>query len=150
MKQESTARFPAQGSFPDAGVPRVASRALYTVSLLGWLTMEAEMHLMVNKDRLLVWIFASHFAKEFRPWPIKRKPESNSSTLFPFGYAVDGGPVQVIDLARGETIPEEILDVLTDDTVTKWAFNANFERVCLSRYLTDLGRSLDHFLKSII
>lgn len=64
LKQESTARFPAQGSFPDAGVPRAASRALYTVSLLGWLTMEAEMHLMVNKDRLPVWIFASHFAKE--------------------------------------------------------------------------------------
>nr|WP_256334076.1 DNA polymerase [Acidaminococcus fermentans] len=53
--------------------------------------------------------------------------------------------MQVIDLAQGETIPEEILDVLTDDTVTKWAFNANFERVCLSRYLTDLGRSLDPF-----
>lgn len=44
-----------------------------------------------------------------------------------------GGPVQVVDLAQGESIPEEILDALTDDTVTKWAFNANFERVCLSR-----------------
>lgn len=64
LKQERITKFPAQGSFPDAGVPRAASRALYTVSLLGWLTMEAEMHLMVNKDRLPVWIFASHFAKE--------------------------------------------------------------------------------------
>ena len=53
--------------------------------------------------------------------------------------------MQVIDLAQGETIPEEILEALTDDTITKWAFNANFERVCLSRYLTDLGRSLDPF-----
>lgn len=71
--------------------------------------------------------------------------ESPAFEILLFGYAVDGGPVQVIDLAQGETIPEEILDVLTDDTVTKWAFNANFERVCFSRYLTDLGRRLDPF-----
>ena len=71
--------------------------------------------------------------------------ESPDFEILLFGYAVDGGPVQVIDLAQGETIPEEILDALTDDTVTKWAFNANFERVCLSRYLTALGRSLDPF-----
>ena len=71
--------------------------------------------------------------------------ESPAFEILLFGYAVDGGAVQVIDLAQGETIPEEILDALTDDTVTKWAFNANFERVCLSRYLTDLGRSLDPF-----
>lgn len=71
--------------------------------------------------------------------------ESQAFEILLFGYAVDGGAVQVIDLAQGETIPEKILDALTDDTVTKWAFNANFERVCLSRYLTDLGRSLDPF-----
>lgn len=71
--------------------------------------------------------------------------ESPAFEILLFGYAVDGGPVQVIDLAQGEIIPEEILDALTDDTVTKWAFNANFERVCLSRHLTDLGRSLDPF-----
>nr|WP_231939278.1 DNA polymerase [Dialister massiliensis] len=53
--------------------------------------------------------------------------------------------MQVVHLAQGESIPEEILDALTDDTVTKWAFNANFERVWLSRHLTDLGRSLDPF-----
>lgn len=69
--------------------------------------------------------------------------ESPAFEILLFGYAVDGGEVQVIDLAQGETIPEKILDALTDDTVTKWAFNANFERVCLSRYLTDLGRSLN-------
>ena len=71
--------------------------------------------------------------------------ESPAFEILLFGYAVDGGPVQVIDLAQGETVPEEILDALTDETVTKWAFNANFERVCLSRYLTDLGRSLNPF-----
>ena len=52
-----------------------------------------------------------------------------------FGYAVDGGEVQVIDLARGEKIPGEILVALSDASVTKWAFNAMFERVCLSNYL---------------
>ncbi|MBO6291002.1 MAG: DNA polymerase [Selenomonas sp.] len=62
-----------------------------------------------------------------------------------FGYAVDGGDVQVIDLANGEAIPQDILDALTDDRIIKWAFNANFERVCLSRYLADHGISLDPF-----
>lgn len=71
--------------------------------------------------------------------------ESPDFEILLFGYAVDGGPVQVVDLAQGETIPEEILEALTDDSITKWAFNANFERVCLSRYLTDMGRSLDPF-----
>lgn len=52
-----------------------------------------------------------------------------------FGYAVDGGAVQVVDLACGEKIPEEVLAALSDETVTKWAFNAMFERVCLSNYL---------------
>ena len=52
-----------------------------------------------------------------------------------FGYAVDGGEVQVIDLACGEEIPVEILAALSDESVTKWAFNAMFERVCLSNYL---------------
>lgn len=76
---------------------------------------------------------------------IYRYAESPSFEILLFGYAVDGGAVTVIDLAQGEIIPEEILDALTDDAVTKWAFNANFERVCLSRYLRDLGRSLDPF-----
>jgi DNA polymerase bacteriophage-type len=52
-----------------------------------------------------------------------------------FGYSVDSNPVQVIDLASGEKLPPEILAALTDKAVTKWAFNANFERVCLSRFI---------------
>lgn len=52
-----------------------------------------------------------------------------------FGYAVDGGAVQVVDLACGEEIPAEIVAALSDESVTKWAFNAMFERVCLSNYL---------------
>ncbi|MFA5660654.1 MAG: DNA polymerase [Bacilli bacterium] len=52
-----------------------------------------------------------------------------------FGYSVDGGEVKVVDLAQGEAIPPEIIDLLKDDKVTKWAFNAAFERICLSRHL---------------
>ncbi len=52
-----------------------------------------------------------------------------------FGYAVNGGEVQVVDLACGEEIPEEVLAALSDESVTKWAFNASFERVCLSMWL---------------
>ena len=52
-----------------------------------------------------------------------------------FGYSVDGGDVEVVDLACGEEIPAEILAALSDEAVTKWAFNAMFERVCLSNYL---------------
>lgn len=71
--------------------------------------------------------------------------ESPDFEILLFGYSVDGSEVHVIDLANGETIPQEILDALTDDNVIKWAYNANFERVCLSRYLSDLGVLLDPF-----
>jgi DNA polymerase len=76
---------------------------------------------------------------------VYRYAESPVFEILLFGYAVDGSEIQVIDLAQGEKIPEDILDALTDDSVSKWAFNANFERVCLSRYLRDMGRSLDPF-----
>lgn len=52
-----------------------------------------------------------------------------------FAYSIDGQPVQVVDTANGEKIPEKILSALTDEKVIKRAFNVNFERVCLSRYL---------------
>lgn len=71
--------------------------------------------------------------------------ESPDFEILLFGYSVDGGEVHVVDLASGETIPQEILDTLTDDSIIKWAFNANFERICLSRYLSDLGILLDPF-----
>jgi DNA polymerase len=71
--------------------------------------------------------------------------ESPDFQILLFGYSVDGGEVQVVDLASGESIPEDVLAALTDDEVIKWAFNANFERVCLSRHLADLGLSLDPF-----
>ena len=61
--------------------------------------------------------------------------ESPDFDILLFGYSVDGGAVRVIDIACGEKIPAEIVDALSDESVTKWAFNAQFERVCLSNYL---------------
>ena len=52
-----------------------------------------------------------------------------------FGFSVDGGEVEVVDVACGEEIPADILAALSDESVIKWAFNAMFERVCLSNYL---------------
>lgn len=71
--------------------------------------------------------------------------ESPDFEILLFGYSVDRSPVTTVDLACGEEIPEAVLDALTDDTVTKWAHNAQFERVCLSRYLSYRGISLDPF-----
>lgn len=65
--------------------------------------------------------------------------EATDFDILLFGYSTDGGPVQVVDLARGETIPPKVIAALTNDDVTKWAFNAQFERICLSRWLRDHG-----------
>lgn len=61
--------------------------------------------------------------------------ESEDFEILLFAYSVDDGGVKVIDLANGEIIPEEILSALSNESIEKWAFNANFERVCLSRFL---------------
>ena len=66
---------------------------------------------------------------------VYRYCESPNFEILLFGYSIDSGPVQVVDLACGEHIPKEVLAALEDDSVIKWAFNAAFERVCLSRYL---------------
>ena len=70
--------------------------------------------------------------------------ESPDFEILLFGYSVDGSPVEVVDLASGESIPESVLEALTDSAVIKWAFNAMFERVCLSRFLgLPIGQYLD-------
>ena len=66
---------------------------------------------------------------------VYRYVESPDFDILLLGFSTDGSPVQVVDLAQGEQIPPEVIDALTDDTVNKWAFNANFERVCLSEWL---------------
>ena len=61
--------------------------------------------------------------------------ESENFEILLFGVSIDGSPVTVYDLACGDTIPDEILAALSDENVTKWAFNAAFERICLSNWL---------------
>lgn len=71
--------------------------------------------------------------------------ESDDFEILLFAYSVDESAVRVVDLAQGETIPREIMDALSNENVTKWAFNAQFERVCLSRFLRDKG-SIQEFI----
>ena len=66
---------------------------------------------------------------------VYRYCESPDFEILLFGYSVDSGPVQVVDLACGEKIPAEIIVALEDESVIKWAFNSSFERICLSRFL---------------
>lgn len=75
---------------------------------------------------------------------VYRYVQSPDFEVLLFAYSIDGGPVSVVDLANGEELPSEVLFALVDPKVTKWAFNAQFERVCLSRYLgADVGVYLD-------
>lgn len=66
---------------------------------------------------------------------VYRYVESPDFDILLLGFSADGSPVQIVDLAQGEQIPPEIIDALSDERVRKWAFNANFERVCLSEWL---------------
>ena len=63
--------------------------------------------------------------------------ESENFEILLFGYSVNGGDVIVIDLASGETIPDEVIDAILDESVIKWAYNATFERICISAYLRE-------------
>ena len=66
---------------------------------------------------------------------VYRYVESPDFDILLLGFSADGSQVQVVDLAQGEQIPPEIIDALSDERVHKWAFNVNFERVCLSEWL---------------
>lgn len=65
---------------------------------------------------------------------VYRYAESENFEILLFAYAVDGGEVVVVDMAQGEKIPENIINAITDRNITKWAFNSQFERICLSMY----------------
>lgn len=66
---------------------------------------------------------------------VYRYADSNDFELLLFGYATDFGPVKVVDLTQGEKIPPQIVEALDDPNIIKSAFNAQFERVCLSRFV---------------
>ena len=65
---------------------------------------------------------------------VYRYAEAPDFEILLFGYSVDAGPVQVVDFACGEKIPKEIQQAILDNNVTKWAFNAQFERICYPRF----------------
>lgn len=75
---------------------------------------------------------------------VYRYAEAPDFEILLFGYCVDDGVVQVVDLTGGEVLPPEIVVALTDSGVIKWAFNAQFERICLSRWL---GLPNGHYLE---
>lgn len=81
----------------------------------------------------------TYSSEDLRKCGVYRYCEAPDFEILLFAYSVDGGEVQLADLASGEKLPWEIIKAVTDDSVIKWAWHANFERVCLSRYLRDLG-----------
>lgn len=75
---------------------------------------------------------------------VYRYVDTDAFKILLFAFSVDGGPVQLIDLTRGDSIPKEIVKALSEKSITKWAYNANFERVALSRFLgMPTGQYLD-------
>ena len=66
---------------------------------------------------------------------VYRYVEDPDFEILLFGYSVDDSAVKVVDLASGETLPDDIIAALSNPAITKWAFNAQFERICLSRFL---------------
>lgn len=75
--------------------------------------------------------YSSH---DLKSCGVYRYVEADDFTILLFAYSVDGAPVQCCDFAQGETLPAEIMDALKDPAVIKTAFNATFERICISRY----------------
>ena len=75
---------------------------------------------------------------------VYRYVQSPEFAILLFAYAIDDGPTEVVDLAAGEKLPIPVLSALQDDSVLKWAFNAQFERVCISKHLgMPVGTYLD-------
>ena len=74
---------------------------------------------------------------------VYRYASADDFTVLLFAYSVDGGEVQVIDLAQGQKIPIDVQAALEDENIVKWSYNATFERVCLSRFL---GYSVGYYL----
>lgn len=87
---------------------------------------------IMNSISIDIETFSSNDLSKYGVYKYVEAPDFD---ILLFGYAVDGGEVIVVDLAAGEEIPVEILAALADENITKWAFNSNFERVCLSEWL---------------
>ncbi len=83
----------------------------------------------------IAWDLETYSSVDLAKCGVYRYCESKDFEILLAAYSVDGGAVRVVDLACGEKLPEEILDALEDETVEKWSYNSQFERICLSRFL---------------
>ena len=83
----------------------------------------------------IAWDLETYISVDLAKCGVYRYCESEDFEILLAAYSVDGGAVRVVDLACGEKFPEEILDALEDETVEKWSYNSQFERICLSRFL---------------
>ena len=83
----------------------------------------------------IAWDLETYSSVDLAKCGVYRYCESEDFEILFAAYSVDGGAVRVVDLACGEKLPEEILDALEDETVEKWSYNSQFERICLSRFL---------------
>lgn len=101
-----------------------------TTSLINYLLIDIETYSSVDLSKCGVFKYS----------------ESSDFKVLLFGYSINGEEVHVVDLASGEPIPPFVISALKDDNVTKYAYNASFERACLSRYL---GLSKDEFLNPV-
>lgn len=81
------------------------------------------------------WDLETYSSVDLAKCGVYRYCESKDFEILLAAYSIDGGAVRVVDLACGEKLPEEILDALEDETVEKWSYNSQFERICLSRFL---------------
>lgn len=89
---------------------------------------------MINMKRISIDL-ETYSSVDLGKSGVYKYAESEDFEILLFAYSLNDEKVQVIDLASGDIIPEEILSALSDESIEKWAFNANFERVCLSRFL---------------
>ena len=89
---------------------------------------------MINL-KSMSWDLETYSSVDLTKCGVYRYCESEDFEILLAAYSIDGGAVQVTDLACGEKLPQEILDALEDETVEKWSYNSQFERICLSRLL---------------
>ena len=97
--------------------------------------METSGKIIEGKIRELSIDLETYSSVDIKKSGVYRYVEAPEFEVLLAGVSVNHGPVVVYDLACGEVLPEEIVEALVDEAVTKWAFNAAFERICLSEYL---------------
>jgi DNA polymerase len=89
----------------------------------------------MKKIQTLSLDLETFFDVDLQKCGVYKYAQSPNFEILLFGVSVNGGEVVVYDLAQGDTVSMKIVEALTDDTVTKWAYNAAFERICLSVWL---------------